>query len=807
MLLQRDNTFSPRRKVFFVPVRAFLQGTGGGVATYFLFMKRWTFFALLLVCCADLRAGQKTNARQALETPSEASAPLIDAPLTLDDFAGMRPRPELRARLGHVAGFIQSSPSDGDAATEATEVWMAHTQATLYFVFLCHDHRPDLIRSHLARREDILNDDYVAVLLDSFRDRRTGVRFLVNPAGVQADASYSESDGNDYSYDTVWDSEGRRSKDGWMALVAIPFRSLRFRNGVSDWGIVLRRNLPRNSESSYWPRVAASVNGVLPQEATLHGIDGVTASHNLQINPYLLAQNERKFVDTYMGEPYFSARKLEGASGGEIKWVLNNRIVVDGTINPDFSDVESDAPQFTVNQRYPVSWTELRPFFLENANYFSTPITLAYTRTIQRPEFGIRTTGKLGRTNLGLFLTDDRKPGLEVSSSDALYRKHALISVGRVSEDFGKGSKLGVIYTGKEFGNGWNRIGGVDYTLRFNDHWTSMGQWLFSSTKGDQDNPGYSAGPAEYFYLSRSGHALNLYSYYTDISKGFETQTGYIQSSNLRSDQSYLSYLWFPHHSIVQSYGFETSDSVAFDHDNHRVYHYSSFDWYWTLPRNFVGGPLVGQSSDTLSPESYSALSHYKNITENYGGVFFRGAPWSQFSFKLQALESGNVNYSPASGQEPSLLIQQSVTLSMVLQPMLALTVTNYYLLDRDHAARGGALVYESQTMRSKVNYQFTRALSARVIAEYDSTHANPEQTTLQHTKEFSSQALLTWLPHPGTAIYLGYSNDLQNLDRSLCYRLSSGRCDADASDLPHSNTMLNDGKQIFLKAFYLLRF
>jgi hypothetical protein len=257
----------------------------------------------------------------------------------------------------------------------------------------------------------------------------------------------------------------------------------------------------------------------------------------------------------------------------------------------------------------------------------------------------------------------------------------------------------------------------------------------------------------------------------------------------------------------VQSYGFETSDSVAFDHDNHRVYHYSSFDWYWTLPRNFVGGPLVGQSSDTLSPESYSALSHYKNITENYGGVFFRGAPWSQFSFKLQALESGNVNYSPASGQEPSLLKQQSVTLSMVLQPMQALTVTNYYLLDRDHAARGGALVYESQTMRSKVNYQFTRALSARVIAEYDSTHANPEQTTLQHTKEFSSQALLTWLPHPGTAIYLGYSNDLQNLDRSLCYRLSSGRCDADASDLPHSNTMLNDGKQIFLKASYLLRF
>ena len=168
----------------------------------------------------------------------------------------MEPRADLRAHLSRVSDFIQNAPNDGQPATEKTEVWMAHTHTTLYFVFICHDRRPELIRGHLARRENLLNDDIVTVILDPFRDRRTGVGFRVNPAGVQADASWTEVNGADYSYDTVWDSEGRVTQDGWMALMAIPFRSLRFHRDQSEWGVVFSRNLPRNSEADYWPRVS-----------------------------------------------------------------------------------------------------------------------------------------------------------------------------------------------------------------------------------------------------------------------------------------------------------------------------------------------------------------------------------------------------------------------------------------------------------------------------------------------------------------------------------------------------------------------
>ncbi len=173
----------------------------------------------------------------------------------------------------------------------------------------------------------------------------------------------------------------------------------------------------------------------------------------------------------------------------------------------------------------------------------------------------------------------------------------------------------------------------------------------------------------------------------------------------------------------------------------------------------------------------------------------------------MQAYRSGNVNYNPVSGHAPSLLNQETVSLLFTLQPVHPLTIDNTYLLDRDHAVSSGAFVYESQTMRSKVNYQFTRSLSARVIVEYDSTLANPAETSLLRTRQVATQALLTWLPHPGTAVYLGYSNDLQNLNRTLCNRLAGGSCDSNDTTPPRAGPLLNDGRQIFVKASYLFRF
>ena len=402
---------------------------------------------------------------------------------------------------------------------------------------------------------------------------------------------------------------------------------------------------------------------------------------------------------------------------------------------------------------------------------------------------------------------DDREPGETVAPGDPLYKKRAFIAVGRVSEDFGKGSSLSALYTDYEFGQGWNRIGGIDSTVRFNDKWTAVAQWVESSTKGNLDSPDYSAGPTWNLIVNRSGHSFNLNSNFVDFSTGFKTQLGFIQTSNIRSGHTYSNYNWFPKHGKILNWGLETNHNIAFNHQGDRVYHYSNFDPFIVLPRNIVFAPIIGTNSDTLGPPSYPVLPKFTNFTENYGGIVFRGAPWAQMSFNLNAFRSGNVNYNPASNQAPSLMNQETVQFYLTLQPVRQLTADNVYLLDRDHSVANGALVYEAQTFRTKVNYQFTRAISARVIVEYDSTLANPAETSLQRTKQVGTEALFTWLPHPGTAVYIGYNNDLQNLDRSLCNRLLGGTCDPNNTTPPRALNFLNDGRQIFIKASYLFRF
>ena len=781
--------------------------------------------AIAVLMCGAVTLGQVTVAQTSPaaksqpqlpreQPPSGLKASLLTEPLHLSDFHDMEPRQELKGKLSMVTGFVQNTPKDGQPATERTDVWIGRTRSAIYFVFACHDDHPGDIRGHLTRREAFSGDDSVSVILDPFQDRRRGVLFSLNPAGVQADAAWTDTasvayaSDADYSYDQVWDSEARVTSGGWMALIAIPFRSLRFRAASSEWGVVFYRNFPRNSEVDFWPRVSTSISGVLTQEGTMLGIEGVSGSHNVQINPYVLGQGERELINLDPYNPYFSSRRFEGTGGGEAKLIIKDSVVVDGTINPDFSDVESDQPQFTVNQRYPVYFPELRPFFLENANYFATPILLVYTRNIVHPEFGLRLTGKLGGTNVGVFAIDDRQPGETYRAGESLFRDRAKYTVARVSQDVGsKGSTIGLIYTDEEFGGGWNRIGGLDFTARLTPSWSVIGQMVESSSMGPLPTSRastYSAGPASYLEIQRTGHSFNLDSINKDYSSGFQTQLGFIPTTDIYSDQTHASYQWFPKGRTVQSIGLDLMQQLAWDHEGNRVYHYTTFAPYILLPRQFQIAPQLGQYSDTLGPQDGTLLPHNVNFTENFGGLVVRGAPFSQLNFFLNPARSGNVNYNPVAGGVPSLLDAQIVQAMVTVQPFKQLTFDNTYLLDREHSASTGAFVYETQTFRTKINYQFTRSISARVIAEYDSTLVNPAETSLERRKQIGTQALFTWLPHPGTVLYVGYNNDLQNLDRGLCNRGPSGTCD---SFLPRTNEYLNDGKQIFVKFSYLLRF
>ncbi len=761
---------------------------------------------------------------------------MLDHGLTLADFPNMEPAPALHGKLAHVAELSQNQPFDTKPASERTEVWLGRTHTALFAVFICYDSRPNLMRAHLARRENIDQDDFVSLLVDPFQDRRRGILFEVNPLGVQADANWAENNDPDFSYDQIWDSSARRTPKGWIALMAIPFRSIRSRSAAPDWGIVLGRNLPRLSEQDYWPHISQQISGTLSQEGTAHGLEGAT-SHNLQINPYALAHRIRELNDDDPLKPYFSKRNFAGTAGGDIKAIVKNSIVLDGTVNPDFSQVESDQPQFRVNQRFAVYYPELRPFFLENSSYFDTPITLLYTRTVIHPEFGARATGKINHTNLGFLTIDDRAPGEFVAQDDPLNGKRALTTVIRLSQDIGKQSSVGVTYAQRILNGRPNRVGGIDFNAYLNKHWTANGMWVESSTH--QQDGTYSAGPANRLGLYRTGRSFNLNLRYRDFSQGYQADAGFTTIPQVRQSSSNASYSWYPNKHGIQSFQLQPQFNIAFDRGGNRVFHYNENDIVLTLPHNGLIVPFFGNNSDTLSPTNYPELAHHTNFTENYTGALIRLAPIPQFNTRITYVHGATVNYNPAGAGIPELLHEDQIRGYLTLQPTGPLTIDNTYLLDRTTAAHNdpllaanprianpvasprstatqlapgtvfhaGDLAYESQTLRTKINYQFTRSFSLRAIVQYDSVLANPLVTTLVRTKQVSSQVLFTWLPHPGTAVYVGYNNALENLDRGLCYRSLTGQCDPNNTDVPYSPQYLATGRELFVKASYLLRF
>ena len=206
--------------------------------------------------------------------------------------------------------------------------------------------------------------------------------------------SPADFSGFDPSFDTVWRSEGRLTGQGYMLLIAIPFKSLRFPNtDQQQWGIILNRSIPRTNENLFWPRISNRIQGRFNQAATATGIE-VSPARNIQLIPYGLLRGFRDIDQRDPNNPFFESRTLKPEAGLDAKFILHDSFVLDATINPDFSQVESDQPQITVNQRFEVFFPEKRPFFLENSNYFTSPINLVFTRRIAHPEFGLRLTGK-----------------------------------------------------------------------------------------------------------------------------------------------------------------------------------------------------------------------------------------------------------------------------------------------------------------------------------------------------------------------------------------------------------------------------
>ena len=751
----------------------------------------------------------------------------------------MAPEGEIARQMARITRFTQREPHDGEPVSHPTEAYLGYDEKNLYVVFVCHDD-PSKVRAHLTRRKAFAGyDDDIAVMLDTFHDRRRAYEFSVNPIGIQWDAiwteaSYADTGGNfDTSFETLWYSKGKLTPQGYVVWMAIPFRSLRFPT-IQDqtWGLVLLREIMRNNEQSFWPHISVNQQGRLGEAATAKGMDGVSPGRNIQLIPYGLLNSFHGVDDRGPNPPcanqpdpnvtcaHYQNRDIGGTLGLDSKVILGDSLVLDATANPDFSQVESDEPQVTVNQRYRVYFPEKRPFFIENGDYFRTPIDLFFTRNIVNPDAGVRLTGKTGPYTLGIMSTDDRAPGLTVATDSPLFKERSYFNIARVTRDLFNQSSVGVIYADWEYpaADSYNRVGGIDTRLKFSKQLIGTAQAVVSSTNFGQE---YSAGPAykaDLTYTSRHWYSDHTYN---DVSPGFFTEPGFVNRVDLREYREDTQYLFRPHSGPVVSWGPEMYGHWTWDHSGLRL----DTDYTPLLNINMKRQTRIyftpyEEYRERLRHQDFNQLTQNQDYHEHNSGISVYTSPTSQLTLGAQYFWGDAINFIPSLIANPSdkynrpyLARSDSATAVATIHPLTQLRIDNTYLFSRLRTGEDPNIfnshknIFNNHIIRSKWNWQFTRELSLRVILQYNATltrnspsaSADPYPlTSLPTTKQFNTDVLITYLLHPGTAIYVGYNTDQQNFNRALV--LGPG-------GVARSDGLMNDSRQFFVKVSYLLRF
>jgi hypothetical protein len=785
-------------------------------------------FALVAVALAAVAA--HAHPKDVIPQMTTLRIPHLDREPRLEDFANMEPSPAV-ARMLKIDQFLQRDPKDGVPISQRTEAYLGYTDKSLYVIFLAFDTEMSQIRAHLVRREQINDEDQVGFFLDTFHDRRHAVFFYINPANVQQEGTYLEGQDIDLSWDTVWHSETRMYPQGWIGLIAVPFKSLRFRStaDVQSWGFLLERDIPHNNnEHSFYPRSSKNEQGLLTQEGDLSGFAKISRGRNLQFIPYASLRSFRILDQRNPVQPTFDSNPIDGKAGLDAKAIIKDSLVLDATINPDFGQIESDEPQITVNQRFEVFFPEKRPFFQENSTYFTTPINLVFTRRIVDPLYGVRLTGKLGRWSIGTLFADDQSPGESVAPSDPLYGHQAYFGIVRVSREFGtQGSNIGVLYTDRELQTvpytsclddpcitHSNRVGGVDAHIKFNRNWSLDGQAVTSHTTfndGSQES-----GAAYYLYLDRSSRNVEFNSLYKDNAPGFDTRTGFFQRPDVRWFSNYFQRRFYVEGKHLLYHGPSVFTRNIWDHTGLRIEYFTNANYRWVFNNQTTLGLYGNYGHERLRPEDYPHLETNVDFPHDQVGFFMNSQHYKWMALAVEANVGRDTNYDPKVIPEiPNRFnLQPSPSgipvggksrfaqVTATFRPGHSLTIDNTYFYYALRDVQTNLNFLNNHIIRSKWNYQFTRAFSLRFIGQYNGTLANPLYTSQQHAKNFDADILFTYLVHPGTAIYVGYNSDVANISRSLAAD------PYDASKLLRTpDAFINDGRVFFVKISYLLRF
>lgn len=659
-------------------------------------------------------------------------------------------------------------PDDQAPAPVQTKVKVLYSDENLYIGFICDDPNPDKIRAHVADRDESFRDDFVGIFLDPFDSNQHAYEFFINPLGVQMDGMRTGNN-EDMNYDLLWKSEGAVNDSGYTAVMKIPFKSLHFpERDVQNWSIQFIRNYPRNNRYQLvWTNVQIDNSCLMCQNGDLVGLKNVESSNTVELLPYAMSYQNSSINDEDDPTSGLNNGPVRGRVGGSISYSPNSTTSLDAVVNPDFSQVETDAAQIDANQTFALYYSEKRPFFMKGADLFSTPEDLFYSRMINHPLAAGKITQNSSKYSIAFLTAYDRNaafviPG-ELGSSLIKSDVHAYNNILRVKYNIGSESHVGGLITTRNQGDAFNYVGSIDWNLNLADHYYFNGQAGYSDTRELQDTTlfndsrrfGHSSYDAAFNGEQYRGSLISAeferqakyYSFsaeYKSFSPTFQTQSGFINQTNMRQFQGSQNISWYPNKDWFSNGSLNINGS-----------------WRYDFAGQFMERYIYAGLYNQFGAQTSLSIAYLPLNDERYRGRFFTQMYQTMLNIDsnpMNALSFGGslqIGRSIYRTENPTLGHGYNASAYANIKPTPRLHLSLNYSYSTLSSLDDSQKYYSGDIIRLNSRYNFSRKLFLRFITQYNSFN-----------KQFQVYPLLYYKLNPFSKFYIGMTDNLQKYDQ-----------------------------------------
>jgi hypothetical protein len=717
----------------------------------------WAEFAILLALCAPRSAGAAVPSPGPPITIRKATGTItIDGDLSDAGWQG----------ADTVRTWFETRVGDNVEPQVRNVGFLTYDDKFLYAGFVFDDPDPKSIRAPLGDHDAISGSlDYGGVIIDSRNDGKSAQMFLADPRGLQYDALTNDVSGEDSSPDYFWDCAGKITSTGWNLEIRIPFSSLRYGNADNPtMGILLYRNYPRDRHYQFFSaRLPRDVNCFICNSSKLNGMTNLPHGSHLVVAPYgSSSQNAAPSGD--LGSPLHS-EAVDWQAGGDVKWNPGAALAIDGTINPDFSQIESDVAQISANERFALSYPEKRPFFLEGVDLLSTPLQAIYTRTITDPAAGLRATGRLGSTSYLVLGTQDAGGGLTVipgaqGSDFALQDFVSNVAIMRLRHDLGTSYVSVLADTRQILDGGWNSVVGPDLNWRPKPADSFRGQFLWSESQ----TPNRSDLATEW-----NGQRLSDHAFQTDWSHSTAKVDWYLQGQDIgnefRADNGFIPQVGYKEIFLDNGYTIRPKDSFI---SRQRLFLTNWVDWESEHnnrvldSRNSFGTGIDGKLSTFIRVEAnWDSYRVGNELLHRFRPrIYGEASPSRVINFvSLDTYLGDEIDFSNArEGTGATIIGTFSIRPTGKME--LRGNFSRRWLDVNTDTGSGRLFVAEVERLRG--TYSFNSRTFVRLIGQYQQTRRSPDLYTFAvdgRSAVLSGSALFAYKINWQTVAYLGYGN------------------------------------------------